>query len=58
MQPNETQDRAVHRTEVYGNDREGVVIRYDSGIDPMPAALHGMSNMWSFKVVNDDYLLK
>jgi hypothetical protein len=41
-----------------GKDREGVVIRYDSGNNPMPAALLGMSNMWSFKCVNDDYILK
>jgi hypothetical protein len=40
-----------------GKDREGVVIRYDSGKEPMPEALIGMSNMWSFKCVNDDYLL-
>jgi hypothetical protein len=41
-----------------GKDREGVVIRYDSGADPIPEALDGMSNMWSFKCVNDDYILK
>jgi hypothetical protein len=40
-----------------GEDREGVVIRYDSGQLPMPKALRGMSNMWSFKVINDDYIL-
>lgn len=40
-----------------GKDREGVVIRYDSGHCPMPEALRGMSNMWSFKVINDDYIL-
>jgi hypothetical protein len=40
-----------------GKDREGVVIRYDSGNEPMPEALRGMSNMWSFKVINDDYIL-
>jgi RNA ligase (TIGR02306 family) len=38
-------------------DREGVVIRYDSGNEPMPEALRGMSNMWSFKCINDDYIL-
>jgi hypothetical protein len=40
-----------------GKDREGVVIRYDSGSGPMPKALRGMSNMWSFKCINDDYIL-
>ncbi|MDR0638544.1 MAG: hypothetical protein LBG27_06555 [Spirochaetaceae bacterium] len=40
-----------------GKDREGVVIRYDSGSGPMPEALYDMSNMWSFKCVNDDYIL-
>lgn len=40
-----------------GKDREGVVIRYDSGRDSMPKALRGMSNMWSFKCINDDYIL-
>jgi hypothetical protein len=40
-----------------GKDREGVVIRYDSGLERMPEALYGMSNMWSFKCVNDDYIL-
>ena len=43
-----------------GNDREGIVIRYDKGKNHegiMPEPLRGMSNMWSFKVVNDDYLL-
>jgi hypothetical protein len=40
-----------------GKDREGVVIRYDSGHTPMPEALRGMSNMWSFKCINDDYVL-
>ena len=40
-----------------GKDREGVVIRYDSGKEAMPGALRGMSNMWSFKCVNDDYIL-
>jgi hypothetical protein len=40
-----------------GKDREGVVIRYDSGDEPMPEALRGMSNMWSFKCINDDYIL-
>ena len=40
-----------------GKDREGIVIRYDSDLDPMPKALRGMSNMWSFKVINDDYVL-
>jgi hypothetical protein len=40
-----------------GKDREGVVIRYDSGHSPMPKALRGMSNMWSFKCINDDYIL-
>jgi hypothetical protein len=40
-----------------GKNREGVVIRYDSGRDPMPKALTGMSNTWSFKCVNDDYIL-
>jgi hypothetical protein len=41
-----------------GKDREGIVIRYDTmenGFIPKP--LRGMSNMWSFKCVNDDYLL-
>ncbi|MDR1095262.1 MAG: hypothetical protein LBL31_02610 [Spirochaetaceae bacterium] len=40
-----------------GKAREGVVIRYDSGKDPMPEALTGMSNMWSLKCINDDYIL-
>jgi hypothetical protein len=40
-----------------GKDREGVVIRYDSNYEDMPKPLKGMSNMWSFKVVNDDYIL-
>jgi len=41
-----------------GKDREGVVIRYDTGKDVvMPKPLRGMSNMWSFKVINDDYVL-
>ena len=41
-----------------GKDREGVVIRYHgTPYDFMPTALRGMSNMWSFKVVNDDYIL-
>jgi hypothetical protein len=40
-----------------GKDREGVVIRYDSGNAPMPEALRGMSNTWSFKCINDDYIL-
>jgi hypothetical protein len=40
-----------------GKDREGIVIRYDSGHCPMPKALRGMSNTWSFKVINDDYIL-
>ncbi|MDR1469718.1 MAG: hypothetical protein LBT00_10540 [Spirochaetaceae bacterium] len=40
-----------------GKDREGVVIRYDSGTGPVPEALYGMSNMWSFKCINDDYIL-
>jgi hypothetical protein len=40
-----------------GKDREGVVIRYDSGSAPVPKALYDMSNMWSFKCINDDYIL-
>jgi len=43
-----------------GKDREGVVIRFDRGkiyFALMPEALKGMSNMWSFKVINDDYVL-
>jgi hypothetical protein len=41
-----------------GKDREGVVIRYDTMENGfMPKPLHGMSNMWSFKCVNDDYVL-
>jgi hypothetical protein len=40
-----------------GKAREGVVIRYDSGGESMPEALRGMSNMWSFKCINDDYVL-
>jgi len=43
-----------------GNDREGVVIRYDTGANSwntLPDPLRGMSNMWSFKVINDDYIL-
>jgi len=43
-----------------GNDREGVVIRYDNGANSysvLPDPLRGMSNMWSFKVINDDYVL-
>jgi hypothetical protein len=40
-----------------GKDREGVVIRYSSGLAPEPMPLKDMSNMWSFKVVNDDYIL-
>jgi hypothetical protein len=41
-----------------GMDREGIVIRYDTkenGFIPKP--LRGMSNMWSFKCINDDYVL-
>jgi hypothetical protein len=41
-----------------GKDREGIVIRYDAQDgNVMPEPLRGMSNMWSFKVVSDDYLL-
>jgi RNA ligase (TIGR02306 family) len=40
-----------------GKDREGIVIRYDSGAEPIPGPLKGMSNMFSFKVINDDYIL-
>jgi hypothetical protein len=40
-----------------GKNREGVVIRYDTDREPVPEALPGMTNMWSFKVINDDYIL-
>jgi RNA ligase (TIGR02306 family) len=40
-----------------GKNREGVVIRYDADREPIPEALPGMTNMWSFKVINDDYIL-
>jgi hypothetical protein len=41
-----------------GNNREGVVIRYDTHeAGYMPKPLRGMSNMWSFKCINDDYVL-
>jgi len=43
-----------------GRDREGIVIRYNRGKNLhglIPEPLRGMSNMWSFKVINDDYLL-
>jgi hypothetical protein len=40
-----------------GRYREGVVIRYDSGNNQMPGPLRGMSNMWSLKCINDDYIL-
>jgi len=43
-----------------GKDREGVVIRLDMGENyhgVIPKPLRGMSNMWSFKVINDDYVL-
>jgi hypothetical protein len=40
-----------------GKAREGVVIRYDNNDNDIPNGLRGMCNMWSFKCINDDYIL-
>jgi hypothetical protein len=43
-----------------GKPREGVVIRYDirdSNKKALPAGERGMSNCWSLKCINDDYVL-
>jgi hypothetical protein len=57
--PDKTAYLKDYAKDKYGNgkDREGVVIHYNSGAEPMPKALWGMSNMWSFKCINDDYIL-
>jgi hypothetical protein len=42
-----------------GYAREGVVIRaYVNEGNPMPPPLRGMSNQWSLKVINDEYILQ
>jgi hypothetical protein len=46
----------------YENDkpREGIVIRYDikdSNLRALPSGERGMSNCWSLKCINDDYIL-
>jgi hypothetical protein len=43
-----------------GKPREGVVIRYDikdSNLRVLPSGERGMSNCWSLKCINDDYIL-
>jgi hypothetical protein len=43
-----------------GKPREGVVIRYDirnSPFEALPSGERGMSNCWSLKCINDDYIL-
>jgi hypothetical protein len=43
-----------------GKPREGVVIRYDikdSNLQALPSGERGMSNCWSLKCINDDYIL-
>jgi hypothetical protein len=40
--------------------REGIVIRYDikdSDLQALPSSERGMSNCWSLKCINDDYIL-
>lgn len=42
-----------------GHEREGVVIRAFCDCEkPMPSPDSGMSNMWSFKIINDDFLFE
>jgi hypothetical protein len=43
-----------------GKPREGIVIRYDirdSNLRMLPHGERGMSNCWSLKCINDDYIL-
>jgi hypothetical protein len=43
-----------------GKPREGIVIRYDikdSNLQALPSGERGMSNCWSLKCINDDYVL-
>jgi hypothetical protein len=43
-----------------GKPREGIVIRYDirdSSFQALPSGERGMSNCWSLKCINDDYIL-
>jgi hypothetical protein len=43
-----------------GKPREGIVIRYDikgSNSQALPSGERGMSNCWSLKCINDDYIL-
>jgi hypothetical protein len=43
-----------------GKPREGIVIRYDikdSKLQVLPPGERGMSNCWSLKCINDDYIL-
>jgi hypothetical protein len=43
-----------------GRPREGIVIRYDikdSNLRVLPPGERGMSNCWSLKCINDDYIL-
>jgi hypothetical protein len=43
-----------------GKPREGIVIRYDirdSNLLTLPSGERGMSNCWSIKCINDDYIL-
>jgi hypothetical protein len=43
-----------------GKPREGIVIRYDikdSDLWVLPSGERGMSNCWSLKCINDDYIL-
>ena len=38
-----------------GHPQEGIVFRADTNDTYTPTAERGMSNMWSFKVINDDF---
>jgi hypothetical protein len=42
-----------------GHAREGVVVRaFVENNEPMPPPLRGQSNMWSLKIINDDFIIQ